>query len=240
MDSRKESILQSIIEEHICSACPVGSKSLAEFLGFSPATIRSEMAELEREGLITQPYTSAGRVPTEKGYRYYIDNVKPDTNFTYDKNFDLNSGVDKILKLISSASGGATSFCVTPKSIVYSGLSDTLGQKDFENQEKVIRFAKIIDNLADFIKSLEFDKALVVRTYVGEENPYRYARDFSCVVTCFPLESQPCVLGVIGPTRLRYKNIIPLLNKLSRDLSKTQLLKGPFESMYKDIYWSGE
>jgi len=244
MDPRQESILQSIIEEFIDSSCPVGSKILAEFLGFSPATIRSEMAKLEDEGLIIQPHTSAGRVPTEKGYRYYLDNIDWSKEFTDYEGIERLVGsqkeIERILKLLSSASGGATAFCVTPLFTKFHGLSETLKQKDFSDQNKTVRFAKIIDNLNDFVKSLEFDEILKVKTYIGQENPYKFAQDFSCLVTCFPLNSQPCILGVVGPLRMPYKNVIPLLSRLSKTLSRRKFLKGPTDSAYKDIYWSGQ
>ena len=80
--SRRLEILKAIVDEYVATQEPVGSKSLAENhkLGVSPATIRNEMAVLEEEGLITQPHTSAGRIPTDLGYRVFVDqlaSVKP-------------------------------------------------------------------------------------------------------------------------------------------------------------------
>jgi heat-inducible transcriptional repressor len=75
LDDRKEHILRAIVEVYVRGGEPVGSKAVADRagLGVSPATIRNEMAILEREGYISHPHTSAGRVPTDKGYRYYVD-----------------------------------------------------------------------------------------------------------------------------------------------------------------------
>jgi len=80
--SRRLEILKAIVDEYVATQEPVGSKALAENhkLGVSPATIRNEMAVLEEEGLITQPHTSAGRIPTDLGYRVFVDqlaSVKP-------------------------------------------------------------------------------------------------------------------------------------------------------------------
>ena len=80
--SRKLEVLRAIVEDYVATEEPVGSKSLAErhSLGVSPATIRNDMALLEEEGFISQPHTSAGRVPTDKGYRLFVDRlagVKP-------------------------------------------------------------------------------------------------------------------------------------------------------------------
>ena len=82
MSSRRLEILRAIVDEYVATQEPVGSKSIADRhgLGISPATIRTEMAVLEEEGLITQPHTSAGRIPTDQGYRVFVDKlatVKP-------------------------------------------------------------------------------------------------------------------------------------------------------------------
>ena len=77
LDDRKAAILRAVVEEYIDTALPVGSGHLARSAGIdvSPATIRNEMAALEREGYLAQPHTSAGRVPTEKGYRFFVDSL---------------------------------------------------------------------------------------------------------------------------------------------------------------------
>jgi heat-inducible transcriptional repressor len=75
MTQRQEKILQAIIEEYAEVASPVGSSLLSKIFNVSSATIRSEMVALEREGFIKQPHTSAGRIPTDKGYRYYVNQL---------------------------------------------------------------------------------------------------------------------------------------------------------------------
>src|ERR1700722_970570 len=75
MTERQVKILSAIIEQYAEVASPVGSSLLAKLYGVSSATIRAEMAELERLGFIMQPHTSAGRVPTDKGYRFYVNSL---------------------------------------------------------------------------------------------------------------------------------------------------------------------
>ena len=79
LDERKTEILRAVIREYIRSAQPVGSAHVARAPGVSvsSATIRNEMAVLEQEGFLHQPHTSAGRVPTDKGYRYFVDHLSP-------------------------------------------------------------------------------------------------------------------------------------------------------------------
>ena len=82
LDDRKLDVLRAIVEDYVQTQEPVGSKALVErhSLGVSPATVRNDMAVLEEEGFITQPHTSAGRIPTDKGYRLFVDkltDIKP-------------------------------------------------------------------------------------------------------------------------------------------------------------------
>src|SRR5689334_20891125 len=77
VEERKLAVLRAIVEDYVATQEPVGSKTLVERhkLGVSPATVRNDMAALEDEGLIAQPHTSAGRIPTDKGYRFFVDRL---------------------------------------------------------------------------------------------------------------------------------------------------------------------
>ena len=91
---RQVLILQSIVENFITTNQPVGSKQLAENIDFSSATIRNDMSKLEKEGLIKKTHISSGRVPSEKGYRYYVDYIKKEYELT-------NNDNEKLKELIS-------------------------------------------------------------------------------------------------------------------------------------------
>jgi heat-inducible transcriptional repressor len=77
LDERKAAILRAVVEEYIETAQPVGSGVIAPAVGASPATVRNDMSALEQEGYLRQPHTSAGRVPTDKGYRFFVDGLAP-------------------------------------------------------------------------------------------------------------------------------------------------------------------
>ncbi|MBH1980710.1 transcriptional regulator, partial [Candidatus Saccharibacteria bacterium] len=79
MTERQLQILIAIVEQYAEIAVPVGSVTLAKLFNVSSATVRSEMARLEQMGLITQPHTSAGRIPTDKGYRFYVNQITEQT-----------------------------------------------------------------------------------------------------------------------------------------------------------------
>lgn len=80
LDERKTAILRAVVQEYVTKGVPVGSSHVAGLAGLhvSPATVRNEMAILEQEGYLAQPHTSAGRVPTDKGYRHFVDALAPD------------------------------------------------------------------------------------------------------------------------------------------------------------------
>src|SRR5579875_2163588 len=75
LTDRQELVLRALVEEYLDEGLPVGSKALAEAFQWGPSTIRSELANLEELGLLAHPHTSAGRVPTEAGYRYFVDRL---------------------------------------------------------------------------------------------------------------------------------------------------------------------
>jgi heat-inducible transcriptional repressor len=92
MDDRKSKILQAIIEDYVATAEPIGSRTIARkfSLGVSPATIRNEMSDLEELGYLEQPHASAGRVPSDRGYRYYVDCLM--------ESREVTSGEDEIIR----------------------------------------------------------------------------------------------------------------------------------------------
>lgn len=114
LDERKRKILQAIVEDYIATAEPVGSRTLSKNhgLGISAATIRNEMSDLESLGYLDQPHTSAGRIPSSKGYRFYVDQLLPQYKLTerelsfienwYEKKvFRLEEAFQETVKLVS-------------------------------------------------------------------------------------------------------------------------------------------
>jgi heat-inducible transcriptional repressor len=126
MDDRKKRILQAIIDDYIDSAEPIGSRTIARKheLGLSSATIRNEMADLEEMGYLAQPHTSAGRIPSDKGYRLYVDKLMPAHSLNRDEIEKLRSAmetrINELSQLIRQASAVLsrftkyTSMAVTP------------------------------------------------------------------------------------------------------------------------------
>ena len=113
---RQVLILQSIVENFITTNQPVGSKQLAQSIDFSSATIRNDMSKLEKEGLIKKTHISSGRVPSEKGYRYYVDYIK--------KDYELTSSESEKLKELMSDKYVSEDNYLEKNAIVLSDLTD--------------------------------------------------------------------------------------------------------------------
>ena len=132
LSDRKKIILKAVVDAHINIGEPVGSKYLAEItrLSCSSATIRNEMAELEELGYLEQPHTSAGRIPSDLGYRFYVDSLLQNYNLTEQEIDKINlllraklSELDKILQLatkLASLLTNYTGIAVKPKAAIVS------------------------------------------------------------------------------------------------------------------------
>ena len=112
LGEREERVLKLIVEEYIKNAKPVGSSSICEILQCSSATIRNEMAELENLGYLEKTHISSGRIPSEKGYRYYVDNLMKPKNMTgeemltlqqvfHNSSLQMSDAISKSLEIIS-------------------------------------------------------------------------------------------------------------------------------------------
>lgn len=113
---RQVLILQSIVENFITTNQPVGSKQIAQNIDFSSATIRNDMSKLEKEGLIKKTHISSGRVPSEKGYRYYVDYIK--------KDYELSNSENEKLKQLSGGDIVSENNFLEKNAIVLSDLTD--------------------------------------------------------------------------------------------------------------------
>lgn len=103
INSRQTELLKLIVEEYIKTARPVGSKSLCEILNCSSATVRNEMSFLEEVGLLEKTHTSSGRVPSEKGYRYYVDNIMKPKELTGEDMLNLQTVFNNKSLVLSDA-----------------------------------------------------------------------------------------------------------------------------------------
>lgn len=229
MTERQLEILFSVVKEHVATSQPVGSKVLVEKYGLSmsSATIRSEMAKLEKEGFIIQPHTSAGRLPTDKAYKLYINSLDKDnlTNreqLAVKKRLSSFEETDRALKMAADMLSEMT-YCtamvsLNSQDIYFRGLGHMLKNPEFEERSRALSVADIIDHIDDFVNDLPTVTEDVI--YVGEDNPYLRRAHCSLLLAPYKTRDKQGVIALLGPARQRYEKNISLLEFIKESLEE--------------------
>jgi heat-inducible transcriptional repressor len=225
MTERQRAILAAIIEQYAEVAAPVGSVTLAKLFGVSSATIRSEMARLEDMGLIKAPHTSAGRIPTDKGYRVYVNaitevgmNELPGNINRSARTIDarVSSHVDKADRAIRSAVDslveltGNLGIATIGSELYMNGIGNLFSQPEFLNGNHVQAVARLLDNLEPWLREAAPNEPLNV--YIGSENPIGKSSGATLIISRFRSPySDNSYIGVLGPTRQNYARTMRLV-----------------------------
>lgn len=226
MDKRKENLISIIVKEYAKTALPVGSKFLVRSHNFDvgSATIRNEMAELENLGYITHPHTSAGRIPTEKGYQFYVDHFFEEAQLTkkdketLDKSLKQNIGREMkgLAKGIAEASGQAVIVGFSDRNFFYTGISNLFSQPEFSNYEYTCGMSEAIDNFDDVINKIFNNVTDDITIQIGKKNPFGDL--CSSIVTKFKQKGLPeGIMGIAGPMRMDYEKNYSLI-KYAKEL----------------------
>lgn len=228
---RQQRILQAIVEQYAEVASPVGSSLLAKVFNVSSATVRAEMAELEKQDLIKQPHTSAGRIPTDKGYRFYVNNLtESGPESAADRRAEkalatrvagggvseqvIKNAVDTLVELTHNL-GIAT----IGDQLYMSGLSNLFGQPEFMNSGQVREVARLLDNLEPWLYEAAPNEPLSV--YIGQENPIGRSAGCTLIVSRFRSNfSDRSYIGVLGPTRQSYRDVMSLVRRTGEALEE--------------------
>lgn len=230
MTDRQNQILRAIVEQYAEVASPVGSSLLAKVFNVSSATIRAEMAELERSGFIAQPHTSAGRIPTDKGYRHYVNSLSDTQQSPTERRGEralaarveggglpertIRNAVDTLVELTHNL-GIAT----IGNQLYMSGLSNLFGQPEFAGGNQVQQVARLLDNLEPWLREAAPNEPLSV--YIGAENPIGRAANCTLIISKFRSPySDRSYIGVLGPTRQSYRNVMGLVEHAGRSLEE--------------------
>ncbi|MFA7314622.1 MAG: transcription repressor HrcA [Candidatus Magasanikbacteria bacterium] len=220
LDERKSKILELIIENYTKSAEPVGSSFLVDNcnLELSGATIRNEMRDLEENGYLTHPHTSSGRIPTEKGYRYYVENImqfktiskKIAEDFDNVSEEKINDELKTIAKNISEKTGNSVIIAFGPGSLYYTGIKNLFSQPEFHDYSYMVSVTAIFDQCEDMIediyKNILKDKPSIL---IGESNPF----GSMCGLVGAKLKNNILFI-VLGPVRMDYSTNYTLLDYL--------------------------
>lgn len=234
MNERQKSLLFTVINEYIKNAQPVSSKWIAECGGFdaSTATLRNELALLDENGFLYQPHTSAGRVPTDKGYRTFVNMLLDEIESRTAKEETIARVLQQIMRLRAeehslfaelgrtlAALSSSTVFSgpISKEKIMFkSGIHEVLSQPELEDFSMRRHFGDIVDsmeaNLKAFHSILENDKPTVL---IGKENPINNAKDFSMIIMKHRIfGGEDGIIVMFGPKRMNYKKNLRLLQTL--------------------------
>lgn len=230
MTERQKQILSSIVEQYAEVASPVGSSLLAKVFNVSSATIRSEMAELERLGFIQQPHTSAGRVPTDRGYRFYVNGLAGEEETGTERGAEralaarvgggglpertIRNTVDTLVELTHNLGIGTIG-----NQLYMSGLSNLFGQPEFVQGAQVRQVAQLLDNLEPWLREAAPNEPLSV--YIGSENPIGRSAGVSLIISRFRSPfSDHSYIGTLGPTRQSYRDVMQLVRHAGETLEE--------------------
>ena len=219
LDDRKKRILQAIIEDYVKFAEPIASKIIVERyeLDLSSATIRNEMAALEELGLIEKTHTSSGRIPSDLGYRYYVDSIMSDTekvdegiassvsNFRSEEH-DLDN-ISKILSYLTHY----TLISSDDDNIYLYRRNNVFDYPEFRDFEKLRRFMYLLEEeelIKEILKSY-LDNDISIR--IGCENLFDEVKDYSIITFGY---QDLGTIALIGPKRMDYSKVMSYIRYL--------------------------
>ena len=224
LSERQKDILQKAVFEYIDRAQPVSSSWLEGKynMALSPATIRSELSYLTEEGYLEQPHTSAGRVPTDRGYRFFVDEVldenPPSGGERVAEQQESEQNIQDYVEFVrivgrnlAEASSSLTVVYFPQKSFVWKeGWEGVLRAPEFEGREQIGNFTRFLVDVEKGFHHFQSEKVLEI--YIGEENPFSREKDFSIMIFTYPKG----LMALAGPKRMAYQKNIGLLNSLRK------------------------
>ena len=230
---RQKEILNRIVADYIDLAQPVSSEFLEEkhHFGICPATIRIEMQKLTDGGYLIQPHTSAGRVPTDKGYRFFVNNLF-EKGIPEEKDFlKLEDLIEREIgdrvrflqsltkNLASFSSNLALGYLFDEDLFWKEGWEDVLGEPEFKETKVITDFADVIRHFEKEIEDIKINSG--IKVYIGKENPFSKVKDFSIIISkCHFPNDEKGVLAIAGPKRMAYDKNINSLNYLTKLLER--------------------
>lgn len=224
LNKREETVLDFVVRDFVRAALPVSSKHVYKSadLGVSPATIRCVMNRLDDLGLLSQPHISAGREPTDKGYRYFVDNLmQPESFFkNVDNRFDFdNAFLRRFAKEISNKLNvfASVSLFGRKKMIFSSGVDGLFKQPEFQDYNVSRQFARILDNVENITENyLDYMKETEAEVFIGKENPVESFDSFGSVVGRVSRGGNCAVIFALGPKRMDYEKSFSFISNVCK------------------------
>ena len=226
---RKEQILAITIDQYIQSVTPVSSTLVAKRypLNVSSATVRNVLAELEHEGFLTHPHTSAGRVPTQKGYRYYVDHLMDEIRLLEEEkarikseykqaSVELERLMERTSKILSDTTQYTSIISIDGGERLYCrGTNYILSYSDYQDLQRIEALLATLEEKEKLLKLINKELEDRVNIFIGQEIHSEEMEHCSIVITKFKTRKGPTGrMAVLGPTRMQYEKVISTLEYL--------------------------
>ena len=234
LTERQKNLLRAVIEKYIETAEPIGSETIEKeaSLGVSPATIRNEMVRLTSLGYLKQPHTSAGRIPTSMGMKFYVDQLMEEKTLSLkdevaikDELTEENEPFEKLIRHTTRVLADQThSLAIATDeqgSLYAAGMSNILDMPEFYDIDITRSVLAMLDHaelIQQIIAQIRAEEQL--RILFGEELGIPLLEPCGFVVTRYQMQNHRGVLGIVGPSRLNYQTVIPTIRYFSQLLSQ--------------------
>lgn len=232
MKERQKKILKAAVKEYQRTGQPVASGVLAKKFRFhfSPATVRSEMLVLDQDGFLQQPYTSAGRVPTDKALRFLIDEMENEKEDLAENEREEvwrhmaafhEESMKEMARFLAECTGhsGFSGFFGRLADFHGAGLKWLTEEPEFENGE-FNDILKKFDSLEEDFNRFFGDLDEGVEIFIGQENPIKYLRQCSLLITGFENGEGKRIFGILGPKRMNYQKNKFVLEEIRKRVEK--------------------
>ena len=229
-NTRKQDVLKTIVETFVHTGQPVGSLQVAEQLPYevSSATIRNDMVELTELGLLEQPHTSAGRIPSDFGYKSYVKIIiqerreltkKQQEVLTrhFEKLRSLQEKYQEAAKLLAEMSGSVGMLMDDAKNVYLSGFGNIAKMPEFADQQFGAKLMEALEQPKEFLnQARQTVNPENVNVLIGQDNPQM--NKATIVITNFGPQGRR-VISIIGPTRMDYNKALPLVDYMKKLLN---------------------
>jgi transcriptional regulator of heat shock response len=237
MQLRKDRILAIVIGRYIKTVMPVGSQFITEEynLDVSPATVRNILADLEEEGYLTHPHTSAGRMPTQQGYRYYVDHLMNEIQLLeeekrrihqeykhharqledlMEKTSQMVSDLTHYTSIVSFDDGDGDDM------VICKGTSYVVGYPESTDILKIQAILRVLEEKERLMELINRTLEKKIEIYIGHEMALKDMESCSLAISHFEKDGMKGRIAVLGPTRMHYDRVVSTLEYISQILSK--------------------
>lgn len=235
LSTRKQKILGAVINDYLHTAEPVSSDKIQKryLVDVSPATIRNELAALEKEGFLTHPHTSAGRIPSDMGYRFFVDELmkvkglsQKEAEFIKHQYVMAGHNIEELLHTTLKVASTLSHLLAVvtapnmPFKVLSSGLANIAAQPEFRDAEHMRNILSLIEEetlINDITNEVQEEGPAIIK--IGSEIKHKRVKDCSIVISRYEMPSHSAgTISIIGPTRMTYDKVTSIVDAISKSL----------------------